>query len=185
MGPCGGTSDDPGEPSNAMTNVQGGDKLHIKIQETIFHPVFYRVALSVNGRDELPKDPVVRTEPSGADRAPFPQPSITRRSRPSSPMASSNTSRNSTGNRKRMSTSRTSTVPMHAAGDRVHGVPRSQQGWRLHLPPLRRAADSRESGQADRRAFPGGAEVSEAGHRPLPHGRVSVKPTVLSCDRAA
>jgi hypothetical protein len=65
MAPCGGTSDDPGKPSGAVSRVQGGDKLHIKIQETIFHPGFYRVALSVNGREELPKDPVVKTEPSG------------------------------------------------------------------------------------------------------------------------
>jgi hypothetical protein len=33
------------------------------IQETIFHPGFYRVALAVNSRDELPKDPEVKTEP--------------------------------------------------------------------------------------------------------------------------
>src|SRR5579863_6103708 len=48
MGPCGGTSADPGKPSGAVTSVQGGDKLHIKLQETIFHPGFYRVALAVN-----------------------------------------------------------------------------------------------------------------------------------------
>ena len=64
MAPCGGTSDDPGKPSGAVTSVQGGEKLHVKIQETIFHPGFYRIALAVNSRDELPKDPVVRTEPS-------------------------------------------------------------------------------------------------------------------------
>jgi hypothetical protein len=66
MGPCGGTSADPGKPTGMVTNVQGGDKLHIKIQETIFHPGFYRVALAVNSRDELPKDPEARTEPSPA-----------------------------------------------------------------------------------------------------------------------
>ena len=64
MGPCGGTSADPGKPSGTVTTVQGGDKLHLKIQETIFHPGFYRVALAVNSRDELPKDPEARTEPS-------------------------------------------------------------------------------------------------------------------------
>ena len=65
MAPCGGTSDNPGMPSGAVTNVQGGEKLHIRIQETVFHPGFYRVALSVNGREELPKDPAIKTEPSG------------------------------------------------------------------------------------------------------------------------
>jgi hypothetical protein len=64
MGPCGGTSADPGKPSGAVTTVQGGEKLHLKIQETIFHPGFYRVALAVNSRGELPKDPEVKTEPS-------------------------------------------------------------------------------------------------------------------------
>jgi len=57
MGPCGGTSADPGKPSGTVTTVQGGEKLHLKIQETIFHPGFYRVALAVNSREELPKGP--------------------------------------------------------------------------------------------------------------------------------
>jgi len=64
MAPCGGTSADPGMPSGAVNTVQGGDKLHIKLQETVFHPGFYRVALAVNSRDELPPDPAAKTEPS-------------------------------------------------------------------------------------------------------------------------
>jgi|HubBroStandDraft_6_1064221.scaffolds.fasta_scaffold955243_1 hypothetical protein len=63
--PCGGTSADPGKPTGATTNVQGGDKLHIKLRETVFHPGFYRVALAVNSRAELPPDPEVKTEDSG------------------------------------------------------------------------------------------------------------------------
>lgn len=62
--PCGGTSANPGTPSGVVNTVQGGDKLHIKIQETVYHPGFYRVALAVNSRDELPKDPEAKTEPS-------------------------------------------------------------------------------------------------------------------------
>ena len=64
LGPCGGSSADPGKPSGAMTSVQGGEKLHIRIRETAFHPGFYRVALAVNSRDEFPKDPEARTESS-------------------------------------------------------------------------------------------------------------------------
>src|SRR5580692_416721 len=64
MAPCGGTSADPGKPSGAVTTVQGGEKLHIKLRETVFHPGFYRVALAVNSRDELPPDPVAKTEPT-------------------------------------------------------------------------------------------------------------------------
>jgi hypothetical protein len=62
MAPCGGTSTDLGKPSGAVTEVRGGEKLHLKLQETIFHPGFYRVALAVNSRDELPPDPEVKTE---------------------------------------------------------------------------------------------------------------------------
>ena len=63
-GPCGGTSADPGMPTGKVTTVQGGDRLHLRIAETIYHPGFYRVALAVNSRDELPKDPEAKTEPS-------------------------------------------------------------------------------------------------------------------------
>ena len=64
MAPCGGTSADPGMPSNAVTKIVGGTKLHLKVQETVFHPGHYRVALSVNSRAELPKDPDVTTRES-------------------------------------------------------------------------------------------------------------------------
>jgi len=61
MAPCGGTSADAGKPSNIVGKVLGGSKLHIKVQETIFHPGHYRVALAVSSRAELPKDPEVTT----------------------------------------------------------------------------------------------------------------------------
>jgi hypothetical protein len=64
LGPCGGASANPARPTGAITQVQGGEKLHIKIQEMAFHPGFYRVALAVNSRDELPPDPEARTEQS-------------------------------------------------------------------------------------------------------------------------
>ena len=63
--PCGGTSADAGKPTGAVTNIQGGNKLHLRLRETVFHPGFYRVALAVNSRDELPADPEVKTEDSG------------------------------------------------------------------------------------------------------------------------
>ena len=61
LGPCGGTSADAGTPTNAVTNAQGGHNLHIKLQETVFHPGHYRIALAVNSRSELPPDPEVTT----------------------------------------------------------------------------------------------------------------------------
>src|ERR1041384_4864323 len=60
-GPCGGSNTDWGKPSNQIAKALGGSKLHIKVQETIYHPGHYRVALAVNSRTELPLDPEVTT----------------------------------------------------------------------------------------------------------------------------
>jgi hypothetical protein len=54
--PCGGTLADAGTPTNAVTRVQGGQPLHIEIEETIFHPGHYRIALA-RTRAALPPDP--------------------------------------------------------------------------------------------------------------------------------
>lgn len=58
LGPCGGTLADPGTPSGAVTAVTGGQPLKIVVEETIFHPGHYRIALS-RKRNFLPADPVV------------------------------------------------------------------------------------------------------------------------------
>ena len=68
-GPCGGTNADWGKPTGAVTKVTGGSNLHIKIQETIYHPGYYRIALAVNSMHELPLDPEAETKPS--DRGPW------------------------------------------------------------------------------------------------------------------
>ena len=67
LGPCGGTSANAGTPTNTITPVRGGSMLHIKVQETVFHPGHYRVALAVKDRSELPDDPMtmVREGPKG------------------------------------------------------------------------------------------------------------------------
>lgn len=65
VAPCGGanaTATSPAALSNIVNKIQGGQKLHIKVQETVFHPGHYRVALAVNSRAELPKDPMVMTK---------------------------------------------------------------------------------------------------------------------------
>jgi len=56
-GPCGGSNTDWGKPSYIVTKAVGGQKLHIKLQETVYHPGHYRVALAVNSPAELPLDP--------------------------------------------------------------------------------------------------------------------------------
>jgi hypothetical protein len=72
IAPCGGVSANPGRgtpanpgvPSGAVTNVKGGTMLPLLVQETIFHPGHYRVALA-RTMAQLPKDPVVTTADSG------------------------------------------------------------------------------------------------------------------------
>ena len=59
--PCGGDNKDQGTPSNIVGKAVGGQKVHIRVLETVYHPGHYRVALAVNSRDELPPDPVTTT----------------------------------------------------------------------------------------------------------------------------
>ena len=66
--PCGGSNTDYGKPSYAVTQAVGGSKLHVKVQETIYHPGHYRVALAINSPAELPVDPKATTETT--DRGP-------------------------------------------------------------------------------------------------------------------
>jgi hypothetical protein len=54
--PCGPTA----MPSNVVTPVMGGSKLTITLNETVFHPGFYRIALAIKSRTELPADNVVK-----------------------------------------------------------------------------------------------------------------------------
>jgi hypothetical protein len=68
IAPCGGVSANPGRgtpanpgvPSGAVTNVKGGTNLPLLVQESIFHPGHYRVALARTVA-QLPPDPVVTT----------------------------------------------------------------------------------------------------------------------------
>ena len=57
LGPCGGTTADPGTATNAISKARGGSRLHLKWIETIYHPGHYRIALAVNSPGELPSDP--------------------------------------------------------------------------------------------------------------------------------
>ena len=52
--PCG-----DGRPAEVVTKVRGGHPYEIRILEYAIHPGHYRIALSVNSRAELPKDPDV------------------------------------------------------------------------------------------------------------------------------
>lgn len=60
LGPCGGTSQDPGVPTGAVTRLTGGGTLHLKLREAVFHPGHYRVALARTAA-QLPADPETLT----------------------------------------------------------------------------------------------------------------------------
>ncbi len=76
IAPCGGVSANaarntpanPGVPSLATTEIKGGSAFHLLVQETVFHPGHYRVALASTPA-QLPKDPVVTTRDS--ERGPW------------------------------------------------------------------------------------------------------------------
>ncbi|MBN4053664.1 hypothetical protein JYT97_02145 [Haliea sp. AH-315-K21] len=55
LAPCGGTLADGGTRTGAVTEVRGGDMLRLAIEETIYHPGHYRVAL-VRNMNSLPAD---------------------------------------------------------------------------------------------------------------------------------
>lgn len=57
LGPCG--SDGTVTPSGMVTPFNPGDTVTIQLNEVIFHPGHYRVALAVNDRSELPPEPTV------------------------------------------------------------------------------------------------------------------------------
>jgi MYXO-CTERM domain-containing protein len=60
LGPCGDEyDDDGGVPSGIVTAFQAGQTITVTIDEVVFHPGHYRVALAVNDRSELPAEPAV------------------------------------------------------------------------------------------------------------------------------
>lgn len=60
LAPCGGTIADPGARTGAVTEVRGGAPLRIVVDETIYHPGHFRIALA-RRPNWLPPDPVVTT----------------------------------------------------------------------------------------------------------------------------
>lgn len=59
--PCGPAG--AGEPTGMVTAYQSGSTITITIDETIFHPGHYRVALAVNDPSELPDAPPITATP--------------------------------------------------------------------------------------------------------------------------
>ena len=153
LGPCGGTSANaakgkaanPGTPTNMVTKVQGGQKLHIKLQETVFHPGHYRIALAVNSRAELPPDPEVVTRDS--DKGPVVRFRAHRENAETSGaggrvVRSHLEAGRSVGDRRHAAQHQLREV--HAADHPVHGRARPELGWRFsyhHCADLQITAD--------------------------------------------
>ena len=57
LAPCGGTLADGGTRTGAVTDVTGGDLLKVIVDETIYHPGHFRIALA-RRPNWLPDDPV-------------------------------------------------------------------------------------------------------------------------------
>lgn len=57
LGPCG--DEGGGTPTGIVTAFQSGQTITVTIDELIFHPGHYRIAMSVNDRSELPAEPAV------------------------------------------------------------------------------------------------------------------------------
>lgn len=67
--PCGIGEGVESTPTGAVTAAVGGSMLHIKVQETVYHPGHYRIALAVLDRGELPADPQATTRDT--ERGPY------------------------------------------------------------------------------------------------------------------
>lgn len=57
MGPCG--DEGGGTVTGMVTAFQSGQMLTITLNEVVFHPGHYRIALALNDRSQLPKEPTV------------------------------------------------------------------------------------------------------------------------------
>lgn len=72
LAPCGGTVEDPGTRTGAFTDVTGGSMLQVVVEETVYHPGHYRIALARRA-NWLPDDPetTLKEGPRGmvSDRA--------------------------------------------------------------------------------------------------------------------
>lgn len=74
QGPCGTGAG--GTPTGAITAFQSGQTITITINETIYHPGHYRIALAVNDRSELPAEPIVTPGASPCGSVPIQDPPV-------------------------------------------------------------------------------------------------------------
>lgn len=69
LAPCGDESG--GTDTGKVTTYKAGDTIDVVIDEKIYHPGHYRIALSVNDRSELPPEPPVTAASTACGSAPI------------------------------------------------------------------------------------------------------------------
>lgn len=74
LGPCG--DEGGGTATGTVTPFHPGDTVKVTIDEKIFHPGHYRIALAVNGRSELPPEPPVTATSTPCGTAPIQSPAV-------------------------------------------------------------------------------------------------------------
>ena len=72
--PCGDNGD--AVATGIITDYQAGDVVTITIDETIFHPGHYRIALAVNDISELPAEPLVTPNNTDCGTVPIQDPPV-------------------------------------------------------------------------------------------------------------
>ena len=74
LGPCG--DEGGGTPTGTVTAFQSGQMITVTINEVIFHPGHYRIALAVNDRSELPAEPPVTAGSTPCGSVPVENPPV-------------------------------------------------------------------------------------------------------------
>jgi hypothetical protein len=72
--PCGDNGS--GVPTGIVTTFQQGQTITVTIEETVFHPGHYRIALAVNDVSELPPEPIVTPGATPCGSAPIMDPPV-------------------------------------------------------------------------------------------------------------
>jgi hypothetical protein len=73
--PCGDNNGNA-VPTNIVTTYQSGQTITVTIDETIYHPGHYRIALAVNDPSELPPEPIVTPGNTACGSAPIMDPPV-------------------------------------------------------------------------------------------------------------
>lgn len=74
LGPCGNEAG--GTPTGTVTAFQSGQTITVTINEIVFHPGHYRIAMSVNDRSELPAEPPVTAGSTPCGTVPIQNPPV-------------------------------------------------------------------------------------------------------------